>query len=232
MLSNGHTQLYDLIRVHGGKTLLAQKLDMKFAWDADASESWGWGKFSLTFAVELLQFIRSQYMQIDPPLSPPVISMLVEKDLNGHGDLAAQVNQYGGYENVARRLGLAYFDFDGKKLQMDEVRYRRAKKLWRHRHTAARNTDIATERKRKGVPWDERLVVNELRAYTNANNTKRSLAPIVMPLSRHFDEDDRADLRRAISKFGGKAHFCEITGLIPIEDWQRLDEAAKTELFL
>ena len=230
MLSKGHTQLYDLIRVHGGKTLLAQKLDMKFAWNEDPSLSWG--NFSLTFAVELLQLIRSQYMQVYPPLSPPVISMPSEKDLNGHGDLAAQVNHYGGYENVARRLGLAYFDFDGKKLQMDEVRYRRAKKLWLHRHIAARKTDVATERKRKGIPWDERLVVNELRAYTNANNTKRSLAPIVMPLSRHFDEDDRADLRRAISKFGGKAHFCESAGLIPIEDWQRLDEAAKTDLFL
>jgi hypothetical protein len=33
--------------------------------------------------------------------------------------------------------------------------------------------------------------------------TKRSLPSNVMPRFHHLDEDDRSDLKRAISKFGG-----------------------------
>ena len=58
---------------------------------------------------------------------------------------------------------------------------------------------------------------------------KRSLPTYVMPRFHHFDEDDRSDLKRAISKFGGKKSICERSGLITIEQWKeqerRTDEA-------
>lgn len=125
----GHVQLSHLIRTHGGKLLLAQKLDMELAASTMSIQSWG--QFSLNFAIQLLQFIREQYMTISPPLTFPIISMPSEQDLIrfGYDDLKHQISRFGGYENVARRLGLAYFD--GKNEKVDEGLVRRAKRLWK-----------------------------------------------------------------------------------------------------
>ncbi|KAL7457530.1 hypothetical protein ACHAWC_009103 [Mediolabrus comicus] len=127
----GHVQLSHLIRTHGGKLLLAQKLDMELAASTMSIQSWG--PFSLDFAIQLLQFIREQYMTINPPLTFPIISMPSEQDLIrfGYDDLTHQISRFGGYENVARRLGLAYFD--GKNEKVDEMLVRRAKRLWKQR---------------------------------------------------------------------------------------------------
>ena len=168
----GHQRLVDLIRIHGGKTLLAEKLDMKAALFLCSSRQPpinSWGTFSVDFAVQLLHFIRSQYISLSPPLSPAHISMPTEKDLRSCGQhtLADQVIKYGGEESVARRLGLAYFD---GKSSMDERKYRGAKLLWKERHSNGvltgasarfRNENVVG-RKAKGVPWDENLVINEL----------------------------------------------------------------------
>jgi len=188
--TRGHQQLYDLIRIHGGKTMLAQKLDMKYAWEvgSGAIESTSrsnqrlmvakhgallprsdrsWGPFSLGFAVKLLHFIRSQYLLLNPPLSCAHISMPSESDLirGGYEELATQVIWYGGYENVARKLGLQFFD--EKSQWMDERAFRVAKLLWKNRHNEniivfdgpAKNSTVG---KTKGVPWNEELVVREL----------------------------------------------------------------------
>jgi hypothetical protein len=189
VVMNGHAQLHDLIRIHGGKTMLAQKLDMKFAWntcDADvdnttivnqaspimhrgilsSSRYLSWGPFSVRFAVQLLHFIRSQYLLLNPPLSCAHISMPSEGDLIrcGHDDLAAQVTRYGGYENVARKLGLQFFDEQSQ--QMEERSFRGAKLLWRNRHDKALVSNSEDENmnrtKRKGFAWDEDLVVRDL----------------------------------------------------------------------
>jgi hypothetical protein len=90
-----------------------------------------------------------------------------ESDLirGGYEELATQVIWYGGYENVARKLGLQFFD--EKSQWMDERAFRVAKLLWKNRH----NDDIivfdgpaknATVGKTKGVAWNEELVVGEL----------------------------------------------------------------------
>jgi len=241
VLMRGHKQLHELIRIHGGKTLLAQKLDMKFAWDVNHLEAGNstrtilssnsknylsWGPFALDFAVQLLHFIRSQYLSLNPPLSSSFISMPSEKDLlrYGHDDLARQVIRYGGYENVARRLGLAYFD--GKSQWMEASRFKGAKLLWREKYSmkilpnpSTSSTTNMDERKRQGLAWDEDLVIKELHAYVKVNMTKRSLTPRVMPRLRHLDEDERGDLKRAISKFGGVSYICNKAGLISIEEW-------------
>jgi hypothetical protein len=193
VLTHGHQQLYDLIRIHGGKTMLAQKLDMKYAWEVNIDAVYcntrhnqssmvahqgaliprsnrSWGPFSLGFAVKLLNFIRSQYLLLNPPLSCAHISMPSEKDLirGGYKELANQMNLYGGYENVARKLGLQFFD--EKSEWMDERAFRVGKMLWKNRHS---NNNIITTigggpatnstlGKNKGVPWTEDLVVREL----------------------------------------------------------------------
>jgi len=223
VLQHGHDQLHDLVRIHGGKTLLAHKLDMKFAWDASSqsSSNQSWGPFSVRFAVQLLDFIRTQYLQLHPPLSPAHISMPSEKDLllRGQDDLAKQVITFGGYENVARRLGLEYFDAMNSIWTLNEERYREAKLLWKERHSTP-----PTSGRKTREPWSEDRVVKELLVYVQANNTQRSLPPNVMPRFSQFDEDGRGDLKRAISKFGGKNVICKKSGLIPIEMWQDEDQ--------
>jgi hypothetical protein len=177
VLLNGHTNLHDLIRIHGGKTILANKLDMKFntttndendSTDSNLKKDYqrSWGPFSLHFAIELLHFIRSRYILLNPPLICSHISMPYESDLLrcGYENLAIQVSKFGGYENVARKLGLLYF-YDKNK-QMDGRSYQSAKMLWKHRHESVfygDGKDTNTyRRKRKGVAWDEDLVVSEL----------------------------------------------------------------------
>ena len=66
-----------------------------------------------------------------PPLAYPVISMPTERDLKRYGleDLCHKVESFGGYENVARRLGLSFFDMS-KQEQLDEQMIRVAKRLW------------------------------------------------------------------------------------------------------
>ena len=129
--SRGHVQLSHLIRIHGGKQLLATKLNMDLASNISVQS---WGPFSLNFAVQLLQFIRERYMTMSPPLLYPIISMPSEQDLIRFGcaELAQQVEIFGGYENVARRLGLAFFD-GGKNQQVDVQLLRRAQTLWKKR---------------------------------------------------------------------------------------------------
>jgi len=159
VLENGHNNLNDLIRIHGGKVLLADKFDMKLS--SGISCGYSYGRFSVKFAVQLLVFIRNQYMLLDPPLECTHISMPTENDLirSGHKVLADQVVEYGGYESVARRLGLEFFD--GGDNIMDKERFQKAKLLWKERHNDEVSSSV-NRRKTDGVAWDEELVVAEL----------------------------------------------------------------------
>ena len=159
ILENGYNNLNDLIRIHGGKVLLADKFDMKLS--SGISSGYSYGRFSIQFAVQLLVFIRNQYMLLDPPLQCTHISMPTENDLirSEHKNLADQVIEYGGYESVARRLGLEFFD--GVDNVMDKERFQKAKLLWKERH----NDEVVSsvkKRKTDGIAWDEELVVAEL----------------------------------------------------------------------
>ena len=159
IIENGHNNLNDLIRIHGGKVLLADKFGMKLS--SGISSGYSYGRFSIQFAVQLLTFVRNQYLLLDPPLECAHISMPTENDLirSGHRDLADQVIEYGGYESVARRLGLEFFD--GSSDGMDNERFEKGKLLWKERH----NDEVPSSVKRRktdGVAWDEELVVAEL----------------------------------------------------------------------
>lgn len=171
MKKRGHTNLYHLIRTHGGKVLLAQKLSMKlYRGETREKTDINWGPITLGFIIQLLHFIRSEFMVMSPPLTYPMISMPLEKDLlrRDREDLAALVVEFGGYENIARRLGLAYFD--GKSRQMNELIYKGARYLWKQRTVA--DTSLITKSliksmhtnklKRKGIAWTKDIVVEEL----------------------------------------------------------------------
>ncbi len=165
IIANGHEELASLIQKHGGKVLLSQKLDMRLSSDIDKLV---WGPLTLDFAIELLHFIRSQFLQMSPPLLYPIICMPSEKDLIrcGQEKLVRQVAEFGGYENVARRLGLAYFD--GINHKLDEAIFRGARSLWKERKGSApsensmQSNNSINARKRKGVAWTKKNVVEEL----------------------------------------------------------------------
>lgn len=172
--SNGHLNLHALIRMHGGKVLLAQKLNMKLYQCETKNHSdmtIEWGPITLDFAIRILNFVRSEFMTMSPPLAYPMISMPLEQDLlkRGQDDLASLTMQYGGYENIARRLGLAYFD--GQSKQMDATLFKGARYLWKQRNApdtfiivtkTYSKTAPVNKRKRKGVAWAKDVVVEEL----------------------------------------------------------------------
>lgn len=58
-------------------------------------------------------------------------------------------------------------------------------------------------------------------SYTKANMTKRSLAAVWMPRFSQLDEDDRTDLKNAISRNGGQMVICKAAGLIPYAVWTK-----------
>jgi hypothetical protein len=72
-----------------------------------------WGSFDLDFGINLLEFVRIENLKKNPPLRCPAMVMPSPKKLLASGEkgilLDEKIRIYGGYENVARRLGLAYF---------------------------------------------------------------------------------------------------------------------------
>lgn len=135
----GHKRLQDSIRILGGKVLLSHKYSLPFQWESRGDDMTtisasgvDFGLFSLDYAIELLCFVRSSYLDLSPPLASPQMRMPSIEDLRrcGRNDLADRTIEFGGLENVARRLGLAYGD-----ISVDEKRYKAGRTLWRERGT-------------------------------------------------------------------------------------------------
>jgi len=131
-------RLYHLIQEFGGRQLLALKLDMKLSSRTTTSSASSttaflfsgmqFGAFDLGFAIRLMCLIRNEMYHLTPPMvmgsnrssssssstpddyEKPCIRMLTRRELveMGEGELADKVKEYGGYENVARRLGLEF----------------------------------------------------------------------------------------------------------------------------
>ena len=113
--SKGNDRLYLLVQYYGGAKFLSSRLGMAMkktgsrrAMQADLS----WGQFSLEFAIRLCEFIRHLHMNVSPPIENPVISIPSPKLLQRAGPegvwLHEKIMEFGGYENVARRLYLEY----------------------------------------------------------------------------------------------------------------------------
>ena len=106
----GYHQLHSLIMYFGGRKFVAARLGM----NANSSNgTMTFGSFDLDFAIRLLQFVRRDHLKRDPPMQFPCLAMPSRSKLLGGGEegvlLDAQIDEFGGYENVARRLGLALF---------------------------------------------------------------------------------------------------------------------------
>jgi hypothetical protein len=113
---NGHETLYALIQRFGGRRALASRFSMKSPTKGGSTgrgeyEGVFFGNFSIIFAIELLDFVRADLMKQKAPLKVTAIRMPSKYKLvsAGREDLINQIEVFGGYENVARRLGLAYF---------------------------------------------------------------------------------------------------------------------------
>lgn len=118
---NGYDQLYRLVQFYGGRKFVASRLGMKhtnnvYPRKMDSTGLYydmNWGPFSITFAIALLQFVLSENMKKTPPLKIHAISMPTRSKLLASGENGVQldktIEKFGGYENVARRLGLDFF---------------------------------------------------------------------------------------------------------------------------
>ena len=114
--NNGYETLYALVQRFGGRRALASRFSMKSPTKGGCSrqgdyEGVFFGTFSITFAIDLLDFVRADLMKQKAPLKVASIRMPSKYKLetSGREDLVNQIEVFGGYENVARRLGLAYF---------------------------------------------------------------------------------------------------------------------------
>jgi hypothetical protein len=126
----GHVRLFRLIQDFGGRRFVAARFGMQHHQqvpavnkknEVDVLPEMNWGPFDLNFGIALLDFVRTQQMQQEPPLLYPIITMPTKAELLSHvgtddddiGTIGVFLDQkiveYGGYENVARRLGLEYF---------------------------------------------------------------------------------------------------------------------------
>lgn len=119
----GYDRLYSLIQYYGGVKFLSARLDMDTTWGAKKRRNtmdrnqllaadMSWGPFDLEFGIELYAFVREQQALQKPPLKYPEIRIPSQLTLLKHGSLGLRldkkIQEYGGYENVARRLGLGF----------------------------------------------------------------------------------------------------------------------------
>ena len=115
---HGYERLKSLIGYFGGQKFVSQRLGMIHVSCAqgarrNAKEQLSWGEFDIKFGIDLLEFVRAECMKKTPPLRYPVLAMPTFGDLLKSEDsdalkLEAKISEYGGYENVARRMGLDY----------------------------------------------------------------------------------------------------------------------------
>lgn len=109
----GHARLVRLIQDHGGSNIVALRFGMTLP-HRISSWSLNWGPFDLECGIALMGLVRNDHLQRIPPLRPagifmPTRTALLEIGKDGLGErLDEQIMNYGGYENMARRLGLAW----------------------------------------------------------------------------------------------------------------------------
>mmetsp|Transcript_58852 Transcript_58852/g.143968 ORF Transcript_58852/g.143968 Transcript_58852/m.143968 type:complete len:183 (-) Transcript_58852:42-590(-) len=126
--SLGYRRLFRLIQDFGGRTIIAGRFGMnttemktekkttrrlEYALDLGDLK---WGAFDLETGIILMGIVRQQQMELEPPLdfsnpsqkhiSMPSPSVILRLGTQGQM-LHKKILQYGGYENIGRRLGLA-----------------------------------------------------------------------------------------------------------------------------
>lgn len=129
-LKSSHPKLYELIQRHGGRRNVAKRFGIALSnvaedrskYHAGNSLDYNYGPFSLTFALLLMTLVRNTMMKMEPRASKntvPMSSHGVEIRIPNQQELLHyagcdgkfihdNIVKYGGYENVARRLGLVW----------------------------------------------------------------------------------------------------------------------------
>lgn len=104
---NGHKDLLALVTRYGGRKFVARRYGLKHT-TKNNNNDLEYGHFSLEFGIGLLVFVREQEMTKRAPLQRPSIGMPTGEALlkAERGDLIRGVQDFGGFESVARRLGL------------------------------------------------------------------------------------------------------------------------------
>jgi hypothetical protein len=112
MKRHGQNNLHSLVQFYGGSKFLANRLSMSSANASRHYADLNWGPFSIDTAIELYRFVRADQMKKKGPLRRPVVAIPSQRKLlaNGQEQLHQNIMELGGYESVARRLGL---DFSG-----------------------------------------------------------------------------------------------------------------------
>jgi len=120
----------------GGRKLIASKLDMEYQTQTNRElfRGMSFGPFSLDFGIRLMHFIRCdlmdqslQFDKLDRTVDSKWITthqdcefaiyMPTRQTLLDRGEitLAQQVEEYGGHENIARRLSLKFDETEATK---------------------------------------------------------------------------------------------------------------------
>jgi hypothetical protein len=129
-LKSSHPKLYELIQRHGGRKNVAKRFGIALSNTAEDRPKYyagnlldyNYGPFSLTFALLLMTWVRHTMMKMEPIASKnivPTSSHGVEIRIPNQQELLRdaecdgkfihdRIVLYGGYENVARRLGLVW----------------------------------------------------------------------------------------------------------------------------
>jgi len=118
MKENGAEDLNYRLMVYGGRKVTARRFGLKLTGkSASYNDFVNFGNFSIEFALELLEHIKSVYYKT--PIGSLYMDILGEYSLikipsaeelqeAGREDLIEKIEEYGGFENVARRLRLHY----------------------------------------------------------------------------------------------------------------------------
>lgn len=103
MKRDGRPDIVRLIRKHGGQNVLAARLDLRL--ERERKPYLRWGDFDIDFAIDLLNASQVVALETGHNL---LLVLPTEEELAalGRSDLAAQIVQFGGREDVARRLGM------------------------------------------------------------------------------------------------------------------------------
>ena len=126
-IKKNDSKLFSLVQRHGGRKLVANRLGFSSISSTSSGSKYSvpydvqyWGEFSLEFAIEMLSFVRETLSSLKPSLKNtnstslyltidmPSKHMLEQSSIRGQL-LLKQIESFGGFEQVARRLGLNIF---------------------------------------------------------------------------------------------------------------------------
>uniref|UniRef100_A0A7S4KYW5 Uncharacterized protein n=1 Tax=Guillardia theta TaxID=55529 RepID=A0A7S4KYW5_GUITH len=103
LIANGRQDLARMICKHGGQNVLAARLDLQL--DRPRKPYLVWGQFSIDFAIDLIE-IAGQHSQDIGRTERILMPNATTLQSIHRADLIEKIEMYGGFVDVARRIGL------------------------------------------------------------------------------------------------------------------------------